>query len=344
MAAPKEPQGVRGVSVARVRTWRPGLFTILIAVLALGGLGAGLYPMTAQWVSSYNQSLIVDGYQAHLDDIDPSVAEQLAQAQAYNDALSAGEVLIERNGTRPVSDGAEAGKGFDYDSILSASDDGLMGRIRIPKIDVDLPIYHGTSDAVLARGAGHLEGSHFPIGGEGTRSVISAHRGLANAAMFTDLDRVEVGDIFTVAVFDEVLTYQVITTEVIAPEDSGTLRPVVGEDLVTLITCTPLGINTHRILVTGERITPTPITEIAAVEAPTELPGFAWWAVWLGVGIVAITVYVVAQGFRDARASRPAAAPRVSTPDAPRVSTPDAAVGSRPLTRREARGILGGNR
>ena len=275
--------------------------TILIAVLALGGLGAGLYPMTAQWVSSYNQSLIVDGYQSRLDDIDPTITEQLERAEAYNDALSAGEVLIERNGTRPVSDGAAAGTGFDYESILAASDDGLMGRIRIPKIDVDLPIYHGTSDAVLARGAGHLEGSHFPIGGEGTRSVISAHRGLADAAMFTDLDRVEVGDIFTVAVFDEVLTYQVITKEVIAPEDSGTLRPVIGEDLVTLITCTPLGINTHRIVVTGERITPTPIDEIAAVDRPSTVPAFPWWAVWLTVGLLAISGYVTTQGVREGR-------------------------------------------
>lgn len=277
---------------------------MLITVLALGGLAAGLYPMTAQWVSSYNQSLVVDGYQSLLDDVDPSIDEQLAEAKAYNDALSSGEVLIERNGNIPVSDSARAGSGFDYDNILSATADGLMGRVRVPKIDVDLPIYHGTSDAVLASGAGHLEGSHFPIGGESTRSVITAHRGLADAAMFTDLDRVEVGDIFTVAVFDRVLTYRVITKQVIAPEDTETLRPVAGEDLVTLITCTPLGINTHRILVTGERITPTPAGEIEAIAAPSETPGFPWWSVWGGLGLVVISGYLVSQGFRDARVGR----------------------------------------
>lgn len=289
------------MSAAPRGRWKPGLFTILIAMLALGGLGAGLYPMTAQWVTSYNQSLVVEEYRSHLEGTVPPASEQLAQARAYNDALSAGEVVIARNGTRPVSDGAEAGEGFDYESILSASDDGLMGRIRIPKIDVDLPIYHGTGDAALLRGAGHLEGSHFPIGGTSTRSVLSAHRGLANAAMFTDLDRVEVGDIFTVAVFEEVLTYQVITKEVIAPEDSGTLRPVIGEDLVTLITCTPLGINTHRILVTGERVTPTPLAEIAAIDAPSAIPGFPWWIVWGTLGFSAVCAYVVMQGFRDGR-------------------------------------------
>ena len=257
--------------------------------------------MTAQWFASYNQSLVVDNYHTTVASVDPSAAEQLADAQAYNDALSAGQVVVARNGTRPVSDGAEAGAEFSYPNLLALSDDGLMGRIRIPKIDVDLPIYHGTSDEVLTRGAGHLEGSHLPIGGEGTRSVITAHRGLASAAMFTDLDRISVGDIFTVAVLDEVLTYQVITTEVIAPEATSTLRPVVGEDLVTLITCTPLGINTHRILVTGKRITPTPIEELAAISAPTDVPGFPWWAVWAGGGVIISLGYLISQGSRDAR-------------------------------------------
>ncbi|GGM59496.1 class C sortase [Microbacterium saperdae] len=301
---------------ARARRWRPGLFTSAIAALALGGLLAGLYPMTAQWVSSYNQSLVVDGYHQAVRTADPSAEEQIAQARAYNDALSSGAVRIERNGSRPVSDGAAAGTGFDYDSILSASGDGLMGRVRIPRIDVDLPIYHGTSDAVLARGAGHLEGSHFPIGGVGTRSVITAHRGLADATMFTDLDRVEIGDTFTVEVFERVLTYRVTETVVIEPDAADTIRPVVGEDLVTLITCTPLGINTHRIVVTGERITPTPVADIDAMAGPSGVPGFPWWAVWFGLGLIVIAAYVAQQGFGDARRrARPQAVVR-ATPSA----------------------------
>ncbi|WP_431075342.1 class C sortase [Microbacterium phyllosphaerae] len=286
---------------SRARGWRPGGFTLSIAAVALGGLVAGLYPMTAQWVSSYNQSLVVDDYHASIHSTDPSAAEQLRQARAYNDALSAGAVRIERNGSRPVSDGATAGSGFDYDSILAASPDGLMGRVRIPSIDVDLPIYHGTSDAVLARGAGHLEGSHFPIGGGGTRAVITAHRGLADARMFTDLDRVQTGDTFTLEVFDEVLTYRVIETTVIEPSEAETVRAVPGEDLVTLITCTPLGINTHRIVVTGERITPTPTRDIEAMAESPDVPGFPWWILWAVAGALGVGAYVVHQGFADAR-------------------------------------------
>lgn len=287
--------------------WRPGALTLLIAAVALAGLGAGLYPMSAQWLSAYNQSLIVQEYKSSLHDVDPTISEQLEQAQAYNDALSAGEVLVQRNGTRPVIDGASPGREFDYNSLLSvqADDSGMMGRVRIPKIDVNLPIYHGTSDAVLDKGAGHLEGSHLPIGGTDTRSVITAHRGLANAAMFTRLNEITEGDIFTLEIFDEVLTYEVRTTEVIAPEDSGSLRPVDGQDLVTLITCTPLGINSHRILVTGERITPTPIEEVTASKAPMVLPGFPWWMVWAAAGLLAVGSYVVYQGYRDARVRQP---------------------------------------
>lgn len=295
-----DPVGDRTTEQSR-RSWRPGALTVVIALIALVGVGAGLYPMTAQWVTSYNQSLIVDDYAAAVEGADPSTAEQLAQAQSYNDALSSGEVLIERNGNQPVSDGAHGGEEFDYPRLLSTGDDGLMARIRIPKIGVDLPIYHGTSDDVLARGAGHLEGSHLPIGGSSTRAVITAHRGLANAAMFTDLDQVKEGDLFTVVVFDEVLTYRVTKTEVIAPEDTSTLRPVIGKDLVTLITCTPLGINTHRILVTGERITPTPVAEVRAASTPSDLPGFPWWMVWSGLGVSMVAAYLVIQGFADAR-------------------------------------------
>lgn len=178
---------------------------------------------------------------------------------------------------------------------------GLMARVKIPAIDVDLPIYHGTSDAVLLEGVGHLEGSSLPIGGPDTHAVLTAHRGLADAAMFTNLDRVKVGDTFTIEVFGEVLTYRVRETKVVAPEDADALRAVPGEDLVTLVTCTPLGINTHRILVTGERITPTPIEDIAAAGQAPDVPGFPWWAVGVLAAILVAEGYVWWSGFNDAR-------------------------------------------
>ncbi|MGM1018768.1 MAG: class C sortase [Actinomycetota bacterium] len=283
------------------RRWKPGGLTVLIAVLALGGLGAGLYPMTAAWITSYNQSKVLVSYESAIADVDPSAEEQLRDAREYNDALSAGVVLGE-NANIPVGDGTLSDDSLDYASILRANAEGLMARVKVPRIDVDLPVYHGTSDAVLDRGAGHLEGSHLPVGGMGTRSVITAHRGLANATMFTDLNRVEVGDTITVETFGRVLTYRVRETKVIEPEATDTLRAEPGEDLVTLITCTPLGINTHRILVTGERITPTPETDVTAAGQEPVIPGFPWWAVLGGGGVLLISAYVVRQGFADAKA------------------------------------------
>ncbi|MBC9935787.1 MULTISPECIES: class C sortase [unclassified Leucobacter] len=276
------------------------MITWFIAVLAIGGMVAGLYPMTAAWLTSYNQSKIIEAFEASLSTVKPSVEEQLALARQYNDALSAG-VVLGKNANIPTGDGSLSDSSLDYNSILAANTDGMMSRIKIPSINVDLPIYHGTSDEALLEGAGHLEGSHLPIGGSDTRSVITAHRGLATATMFTHLDRVQAGDTFTLETFGKVLTYRVRDTKVIAPEDTDTLRAEVGEDLVTLITCTPLGINTHRIIVTGERITPTPEKDVRAAGMSPTIPGFPWWAV-IGIGgIVAISVYVARRGFVDSR-------------------------------------------
>lgn len=282
------------------RAWRPSPLTLAIVALAVAGMAIGLYPMTASWLSSYNQSRVVESYGEEIKHVDPAAEEQLMQARRYNDALSAG-VVLRANSNVPESDGSLSDGSLDYARILTANKTGLMARVRIPKIDVDLPVYHGTSDTVLLRGAGHLEGSHFPIGGRGTRSVITAHRGLANSTMFTNLDRVEAGDTFTIEVFGEVLTYRVRATDVIDPAHTDTLRADPGKDLVTLITCTPLGINTHRIVVTGERITPTPEGDLLTAGAAPTIPGTAWWAVLGGGGLALATVYLVQRGFADAR-------------------------------------------
>lgn len=259
-----------------------------------------IYPMTASWFSSYNQSQVLSNYTEQINDVQPAAAEQLRQAHQYNEALTAG-VRLEANANIAQGEGSSSDDTLNYRDILNAGTYSPMARVKIPSINVDLPIYHGTSDETLLLGAGHLEGSHLPVGGASTHSVITAHRGLADATMFTNLDRVEVGDTFTIETFGEVLSYQVIETKVVEPHQTESLRTVPGEDLVTLITCTPLGINSHRILVTAERITPTPVADLNAAGATPDIPGFPWWVVIAAAGVIAIAVFVWRSGYTDAR-------------------------------------------
>lgn len=287
------------------KRWRPSALTWAIAVLAVCGVCAYLYPKAASWATQYDQSKVVANYDLKLENANPSAQEQLRQAHQYNAELSAGAVLGS-NANKPTST-QTSDSGFDYYSLLTVSDSGLMARIRIDTIGVDLPIYHGTDDATLERGAGHLEGSSLPVGGIGTHSVITAHRGLASARMFTDLDQVVVGDRFVIEVLGEVLTYSVVETRVVDPQDTSSLEADPSRDLVTLVTCTPLGINSHRILVTAERITPTPIADVQNAGSPPDIPGFPWWAVFLGLTIVGAVVFVWRSGFSDELARQRAA-------------------------------------
>ncbi len=284
--------------------WRPRPLTWAIAVIALAGLGVVLYPSTAQWLSSYSQSRLIRGYAAEIENASPDAQTQLALAREYNDQLTAGVDLL-ANANVPQGSGTLAGEQLDYRSLLRADDTGLMARLRFPAAEVDIPVYHGTDERTLLRGAGHLEGSHLPVGGVDTHAVITAHRGLADASMFTHLDRVHRGDRFTIEVFGEVLTYEVNDIRVIQPEDTDSLRAVPGEDLVTLVTCTPLGINTHRILVTGERVTPTPVPDIERAGSAPEIPGFPWWAAFLLGGTVAVAAFLWRAGYTDARPASP---------------------------------------
>lgn len=282
------------------RRWRPSLLTILICICALTTLGFVLYPRAAQWISAYNQLQVVQDYSTQVDHSQPSKEEQLRLAHQYNDLLTSG-VELRANTNVPTGTGSSGAKQLEYSKMLRANANGVMARIRIPKIKVDLPILHGTDDATLLQGAGHLEGSSLPVGGSGTHSVITAHRGLANAEMFTRLNEIQVGDTFTVETFGEVLTYRVIDTRVVAPEDSDSLRAQPGKDLMTLVTCTPLGINTHRILVTGERVLPTPTADLAAAGTVPTSPGFPWWLAMMLGGLAACGLMLWRFGLVDAR-------------------------------------------
>ena len=249
------------------------------------GISLLLYPSAASWVTQYNQSKIVDSYESKVQYSSPSPQQQLEAAHEYNERLAAGVDL--RPGERiPISNGKfvshNGHEGLDYDSILRVDSTGLMARIRIPAINVDLPVYHGSSDETLLRGAGHLYGSSLPVGGKGTRTVITAHRGLANATMFTNLNQVKHGDLFYFDVLGEILSYKVVNIQVVEPQDRETVRAVAGEDLATLITCTPLGINSHRIVVTGKRVSPVPHVVKEKQGKPSTALSFPWWLpVWV---------------------------------------------------------------
>nr|WP_233613130.1 class C sortase [Leucobacter edaphi] len=266
-------------------------------MLALVGLSAILYPGTAGWWSQFEQSQVIRGLsEVSADQPARTLERELERARAYNAQLTGG-ARIDAAARKPSAAAGASGPDGRYEELLHGDAAGAMGRLRIPVIGVDLPIYHGTDDETLLRGVGHLQGTSLPVGGPSQHSVLTAHRGLSSATLFTDLDRVRRGDQFTLEVFGEVLAYRVIETKVVNPEDTDALFPRQGEDLVTLVTCTPLGINTQRILVTGQRLLPTPQVDIERAGSLPDVPGFPWWAVGLVGGIASIAGYLAWAGF-----------------------------------------------
>lgn len=302
-------------SAHRARRWRMPWGTAGVASLALVGVLVMLYPSTASWFSQYNQSKIVVGMGSTVSDEQPAmIRDALDTARAYNEALITGQLdsgaQLDPSSNVPTSNVASPG-GFDYDQLLRATADGVMARLRVPSIGVDLPIYHGTSERTLLKGVGHLEGTSLPVGGTSQHSVLTAHRGLPEATLFNDLGEVKLGDTFTIEVFGDVLTYRVIDTQTILPEESQALLPEYGKDLVTLVTCTPLGINTHRYLVTGERILPTPASDIAVAGERPSIPGFPWW-ILLAAGAIGAYATVVVIAGRTPRGEDVSASPIIT--------------------------------
>ena len=218
--------------------------TIILILIFLVGLSVMLYPTVSDYINQKNQSRAVASYSEEVENLsDVDYQAYFDAADDYNRRLAETPDAFYR---------PEEGSG--YTDTLDVSGTGIMGYITISKIGVELPIYHGTSDGVLQVAAGHLEGSSLPVGGAGTHAVISAHRGLPSAKLFTNLDELEAGDTFTITVLDRVLTYEVDQISIVLPTETDLLQPVEGKDYVTLMTCTPYGINTHRLLVRGKRI------------------------------------------------------------------------------------------
>ena len=218
--------------------------TILLVLIFFVGLAVMLYPTISDYINQRNQTRVVNSYAQQVDGLsDADYTAYFDAADVFNQEIAADPDAL-----------YHADHFSTYSTTLDVTGTGIMGYITIPRIGVELPIYHGTSDAVLQVAAGHLEGTSLPVGGESTHAVISAHRGLPSAKLFTNLDQLEVGDTFTITILDRVLTYEVDQISIVLPTETDNLKVVDGKDYVTLMTCTPYGINSHRLLVRGRRI------------------------------------------------------------------------------------------
>lgn len=221
-----------------------------IVLIFLAGIGVLSYPLVSSVINNYVSRSSVEEYTKKVAQLpDQKTGELIEEAKKYNNSLSNNLIL-----TDPFDQEAFQKIGADYQKVLNINDDGLIGYIDIPKINVYLPIYHGTDSKVLAKGAGHLQNTSLPVGGESTHSVISAHSAYPCETFFDYLTDMQVGDEFYIHILDRTLKYQVDQIEVILPEEVNSLRIVKGEDLVTLLTCTPYSVNTHRLLVRGKRV------------------------------------------------------------------------------------------
>lgn len=221
------------------------LSTIILVLIFFIGLSLLLYPTVSDYWNSLHQSRAIATYAEQVAEIDDDVYARIwAEAKAYN------ATLLEKGNTFVMTDEEKA----EYEQLLNVSENGIMGYIEIPSINCSLPIYHGTDEAELQIATGHIEGTSLPVGGESTHCVISGHRGLPSARLFTDLDQLVAGDHFMLRVLDETLTYEVDQILIVLPEEVDALAIEEGKDYCTLVTCTPYGVNSHRLLVRGHRV------------------------------------------------------------------------------------------
>lgn len=221
----------------------------LIGILILvAGFGIMFYPVISNWYNTHEQSYALQSYSKSIQSLTPEMlAAEREKAVQYNQQRTTG--ILSDPYTNDTGE-----KSALYQSLLNLTGNGIMGKIEIPKIDVDLPIYHGTSEDVLDVGVGHMVESSLPVGGSGTHAVLTGHTGLRTAKLFTDLELLEVGDEFFITVLNETMAYQVEKIMIVEPQNVSSLQQARGADLVTLVTCTPYGINSHRLLVTGSRV------------------------------------------------------------------------------------------
>lgn len=291
-------------SLRRTARRRARLQQIGIIALAVVGIGVLVYPAASTWLNAKQQEGIVTGYIDEIASLPSAEVDQImASAREYNAAIP-DILLTDPYGTGEADAATSGGAVENYLTQLRVGELSTMARLSIPSIAVDLPIFHGTDDATLAAGVGHLFGSSLPVGGEGTHSVLTAHSGFVTSTLFDDLDQVKKGDIFTVTVLDEVLYYEVDDISVVLPTEVDQLRLEPGADYVTLVTCTPTGVNSHRLLVRGERVDPEDVDPQGTIVVPatTDVAGFPWWLPVAVVGIAAVLWFALASPRRRRRA------------------------------------------
>lgn len=267
---------------------------IIFGLMFLIGFGILVYPTVADQWNTYRQSRLISSYERTISDMGPEdFTAEWEKAQAFNDTLTQNSIYGDVFGEED-----QELEDTDYWQVLNVGGDGVMGYLSIPKINIRLSIYHGTSDEILQTGVGHLNGTKLPIGGESTHSVLAAHRGLPSARLFTDIDQLEKGDMFYIHVLDETLAYQVDQIlDMVDKDDHETLEKALqieeGKDQVTLFTCTPYGVNSHRLLVRGTRVPYTGEEEAASTPVDTMLEAVQnYYMIYLILGL-SITLLVI---------------------------------------------------
>ena len=277
------------------------LRTMLIVLLFLSGLSLLLYPFVANKWNDYRQKQLLTTYEEVIEKEGDKIdyTSEWERAHAYNEALLP-SILPDSFAIAAASEEPDE----EYMACLNLAGDGMMGYVEIPKIDIKIPIYHTVTTEILEKAAGHLEGSSLPVGGESTHAVISAHRGLPSATLFTDLDKLEEGDHFLISVLDDILCYEVDKISVVEPTETNDLAVEEGQDLVTLLTCTPYGVNSHRLLVRGHRVAyePEEIDKIVDEEKPSSLTGTSLrtnYLLWVVVGLSVTAVFIMILFIRE---------------------------------------------
>ena len=263
---------------------------IKLIVLFLAGLSLLLYPLISNEWNTYRQSKLISTYEQVIEEKQEEIdyTAEWDRAHAFNQALLP-SILPDSFAIAAASDEPDE----EYMACLNLAGDGTMGYVEIPKIDIKIPIYHTVSDEVLQMAAGHLEGSSLPVGGSDTHTVISAHRGLPSAALFTDLDRLEAGDHFLFYILDEILCYEVDQITIVEPEETEALAVEPGKDFATLLTCTPYGVNSHRMLVRGHRVAYVP-EEIQKEQAIVNVSLHTNYLLWVIIGLGITCIFVAA--------------------------------------------------